>query len=84
MSDTPNWPFKSIPVLSQSDLGSVAYFWLEKSDLDRCLSWPEIAARYPELAEEWAVYKKATSEADARFGVFFEKMRAVASEDPNT
>lgn len=79
-----NWPFKSIPVLGQSDFGSVAYFWLEKGDLERCASWNEIAARHPELAKEWALYKKATSEAGARFGVFFDKMRAVANEDPNT
>ncbi len=75
---------KNIPVLGYGDIGTVDYFWTEKGDLERAIIWPDIAAKYPALAEEWSEYKRATEAATKRFQDFFDKMRDVASDDPNT
>ena len=47
--------------LTDEDLSSIAYFWLEKGDLERWTGWeqakPAVARQYPEILKAWEDYK---------------------------
>ncbi len=58
-----------VPELTEEDIRSISYFWLEKHDLERWAGWeeakPAVARQFPELLKAWEDYKTNARTLDA-------------------